>query len=115
MKFTEPVSARVKAQGYATVNDIAELTGRAKGTVRDWLREGRISAERDNGVWKIDVASAMAFAWPRPKRPHKLSAQAVREIRALEGTMLNQEIAERYNISAGLVTRILNGTRRGNV
>ena len=69
MRFTEPVAARVSAQGYATVNDMAELTGRAKGTVRDWLREGRIAAERDNGVWKIDVASAMAFArgwldWP---------------------------------------------------
>ena len=115
MRFTEPVAARVTAQGYATVNDLSELTGRAKGTIRGWLREGRIAAECDNVTWKIDPASAMAFAWPRHKRPHKLPAQAVREIRALEGTMLNQEIAERYNISAGLVTRILNGTRRGNV
>ena len=115
MRFSEPVAARVTAQGYATVNDLSELTGRAKGTIRGWLRDGRIAAECDGGTWKIDVASAMAFAWPRHKRPHKLSAESVREIRALEGTMLNQEIAEQFNISAGMVTRILNGTRRGNV
>jgi hypothetical protein len=115
MRFTEPVAARVTAQGYATVNDLSELTGRAKGTIRGWLREGRIAAECDNGTWKIDPASAMAFAWPRHKRPHKLSAQSVREIRALEGTMQNYELAEKYEISAGMVTRILNGTRRGNV
>ena len=42
-------------------------------------------------------------------------AQSVREIRALEGTMQNYELAEKYEISAGMVTRILNGTRRGNV
>jgi hypothetical protein len=115
MRFTEPVAARVTAQGFATVNDLSELTGRAKGTIRGWLRDGRILAECDGGNWKIDVASAMAFAWPRHKRPHKLSAEAVHQIRALDGTMLRQEIAERYNVSAAMITRILNGTRRENV
>lgn len=90
-----------------TADQVAEIR-RMKGH-KTQMALAALFGVSDNAIRNIHAGRT--WGPPKPRREAPLTLREVAEIRSLkaDGKLLNREIAERYNITAGMVTQIFYG------
>ena len=97
--LAELIHQKFQKEWYST-NDVAELTGRAEFTVREWCRLGRITAEKEAN---------------RRKREWRISHEEVHHIRLISGLSTNSWVTQPKTCAVAIGTLPRRETSRHHI
>ena len=107
---------RVRANGFLTLKDFAILHGVDQAVVSVWLDKGWLPGTyKAGGVWHFPPELVLTFSRRRKGPRRRFSPEAIRVIREKADTVTLKELANEYDVSESLISRIATRDRYGDV